>query len=37
VIDPTGRISYVATPFNQMSADAYTQLGAAVTQASRAK
>jgi peroxiredoxin Q/BCP len=37
VIDPTGRISYVATPFNQMSADAYTQLGAAVAQAASAK
>jgi peroxiredoxin Q/BCP len=33
VIDPAGKISYVATPFNQMSADAYTDLGNAITQA----
>jgi len=33
VIDPTGKISYIATPFNQMSADAYTALGTAITQA----
>jgi membrane protease subunit HflC len=33
VIDPKGKISYVATPFNQMSADAYTDLGNAITQA----
>lgn len=33
VIDPTGKISYVAAPFNQMSADAYTELGTAITQA----
>ena len=37
VIDPKGKISYVATPFLQMSADAYTELGAAVTQAGGAK
>ncbi len=33
VIDPSGKISYVATPFLQASEDAYTALGAAVTQA----
>ena len=33
VIDGTGKISYVAAPFQQMSADAYTQLGAAVSHA----
>lgn len=33
VIDPQGRISWLATPFNQMSADAYTDLGKAVTDA----
>ncbi len=33
VIDPTGKISYVATPFNQMSADAYTDLGNAISHA----
>ena len=33
VIDPTGKISYVTAPFNQMSADAYTELGTAIIQA----
>jgi peroxiredoxin Q/BCP len=33
VIDPTGKISYVAAPFQQMSADAYTALGQAVSHA----
>ena len=33
VIDGTGKISYVAAPFQQMSADAYTQLGEAVAHA----
>lgn len=33
VIDGTGKISYVAAPFQQMSADAYTQLGEAVMHA----
>ena len=33
VIDGTGKISYVAAPFQQMSADAYTQLGEAVSHA----
>ncbi len=33
VIDPSGKISYVAAPFNQMSADAYTELGTAISQA----
>jgi len=33
VIDGSGKISYVAAPFQQMSADAYTQLGQAVSHA----
>ena len=33
VIDPTGKISYVTASFNQMSADAYTELGNAIVQA----
>lgn len=33
VIDPKGKITYVAAPFNQMSADAYTDLGTAITSA----
>jgi peroxiredoxin Q/BCP len=33
VIDPSGKISYVAAPFQQMSADAYTNLGQAVSHA----
>ncbi len=33
VINPQGKISYVAAPFNQMSADAYTELGSAITMA----
>ncbi len=33
VIDPEGRISYVAAPFNQMSAEAYTELGSAIADA----
>ena len=33
VIDPSGKISYVAAPFYQMSADAYTDLGAAISHA----
>lgn len=37
VIDGNGKITYVAAPFNQMSADAYTQLGSAVTQAGGSK
>lgn len=37
VIDGKGRISYVAAPFNQTSADAYTQLGEAVTHAGGTK
>ena len=36
VIDPKGVISYVATPFAQMSADAYTDLGKAITTAASA-
>lgn len=37
VIDPAGRISYVAKPFNQMSADAYTELAQAVKKSTSAK
>lgn len=37
VIDPKGKIAYIATPFLQMSADAYTALGTAVAQAGGAK
>lgn len=33
VIDPTGKITYAVTPFLQMSADAYSELGNAVKQA----
>lgn len=33
VIDPMGKIAYAVTPFLQMSADAYSELGAAVKQA----
>jgi len=34
VIDPQGRIAYIARPFNQMSEDAYTALGTAIAAAS---
>ncbi len=37
VIDPKGKISYIAIPFRQASEDAYTELGAAVTTASGSK
>ncbi|MBU6367886.1 MAG: redoxin domain-containing protein [Gemmatimonadetes bacterium] len=37
VIDPAGRIAYIATPFNQMSDQAYTDLGDAVAKAGGAK
>ena len=37
VIDPQGRIAYITTPFNQMSADAYTQLGDAITKSAGTK
>lgn len=37
VIDPKGKISYIATPFSQMSAAAYTDLGAAIVQAGGTK
>ena len=37
VIDPKGKIAYIATPFLQMSADAYGALGAAVATAGSAK
>lgn len=33
VIDPSGKISYAATPFLQMSQDAYAELGSAITKA----
>jgi len=36
VIDPQGRIAYIARPFNQMSETAYDALAAAVTAASTA-
>lgn len=34
VIDPQGRIAYIARPFNQMSEDAYTTLASAIAAAS---
>lgn len=37
VIDPQGRIAYITTPFNQMSADAYTTLGDAITKSAATK
>jgi len=37
VIDPTGKIAYVATPFLQMSQDAYAELGTAITKAGGTK
>jgi peroxiredoxin Q/BCP len=37
VIDPQGRIAYITTPFNQMSADAYTDLGSAIDKAGGSK
>ncbi len=37
VIDPAGRIAYITTPFNQMAADAYTELGSAVSKATASK
>lgn len=37
VIDPQGRIAYITTPFNQMSADAYTDLGNAIGKAGGAR
>lgn len=33
VIDPNGKISYAATPFLQMSQDAYAELGSAISKA----
>lgn len=35
VIDPQGRIAYIARPFNQMSEEAYAALGSAVHAAGR--
>ena len=37
VIDPKGKISYMATPFLQMSADAYTTLGKEIAAANGTK
>ena len=37
VIDPAGTIAYIATPFRQMSEDAYAELGRQVTSAGSAK
>ncbi|WP_053333754.1 peroxiredoxin [Gemmatimonas phototrophica] len=37
VIDPAGRIAYIARPFNQMSEAAYTDLGAAIQAAAGAR
>lgn len=37
VIDPAGKIAYVATPFLQMSQDAYAELGTAITKAAGTK
>jgi len=37
VIDPKGKISYMATPFLQAAEESYTNLGAAVAQASGTK
>ena len=37
VIDPKGVISYVAAPFSQMAADAYTDLGKAVVTAASSR
>lgn len=37
VIDPQGKIAFINTPFNQMAADAYTQLGDAITKAAGSK
>lgn len=37
VIDPQGKIAYITTPFNQMSADAYSELGGAITKAAGTK
>jgi peroxiredoxin Q/BCP len=37
VIDPKGNIAYITTPFQQMSADAYTTLGDAVSKSAGSK
>lgn len=37
VIDPSGKISYVAVPFRQAADEAYTELGTAIKQASGTK
>jgi peroxiredoxin len=33
VVDPTGHVSYVASPFKEMVEDSYTELGTAVAEA----
>ena len=35
VIDPRGRVTYIARPFNVLSQDAYAELGREVAKASR--
>ena len=37
VVDPKGKISYIAAPFRQMAEEAYTELGAAIVQANGMK
>ncbi len=37
VIDPKGKIAYIATPFLQASEEAYTNLGSAISQAGGSK
>ncbi len=37
VIDPSGKIAYIATPFLQASEEAYTNLGSAISQAGGTK
>ena len=37
VVDPNGKISYVANPFKEMVGDSYTELGAAVAAAMKVK
>jgi peroxiredoxin Q/BCP len=37
VVDPMGKISYAATPFRQMAAEAYTELAEAIAKSPAAK
>jgi len=37
VVGPDGKITYLATPFKQMAAEAYTELGAAIARTSGGK